>query len=87
MLPEETRIFDLLNYEASISDDYYLSGTQSAAPDQEANKPRSTYRPFNSDNRLATIISLPATNYDSISDCISALNHDLDVLVWAKVAN
>ena len=42
-----------------------------------------TYRPFNSENRLATIISLPAGNYASISDCVSALNHEI-LMFWSR---
>ena len=82
MLPEETRIFNLVNYEASKSDDYYLLGTQSAAPAQEVKWSRSTYRPFNSGKGLATIIALPAGHYDSISDWVSTLNHEI-LMFWS----
>ena len=82
MFPEEMKIFNLINYEASKSDDYYLLGTQSAAPAQEVKWSRSTYRPFNSGNHLATIIALPAGNYDSISDCVSALNQEI-LMFWS----
>ena len=82
MYPEETKIFDLINYEASISDHYYLSGKQSAVPAQEVNWSRVTYRPFNSNDRLPTIIALPAGNYDTVSDCVSALNQEI-LLFWS----
>ena len=83
MLPEEERILNLLNYEAAASDHYYLIGKQSRVLAQEVNWSSNTYRPFNSINCLHTIISLPAGNYDSISDCISTLNHEI-LMGWSK---
>ena len=83
MLPEESKIFNLINYEASKSDDYYLLGTQSAAPAQEVKWSRSTYRPLNSGKGLATIIALPAGHYESISECVSALNHEI-FMFWSQ---
>ena len=77
MRPEDTRIFNLLNYETAASDAYYLLGKQSAGLAQEVNWSISTYRPFDSGNRLATIIALPAGHYDSILDCVSALKHEI----------
>ena len=82
MYPEETKIFQLLNYEAAKSDDYYLQGEQSAFPAEDINFSRVTYHPFNSTNRLHTTIALPAGNYDSISDCVSALNHEI-LMFWS----
>ena len=83
MLPEEDQILNLLNYEAAKSADYYLQGEESAFPAEEINFSRVTYKPFNSINRLHTTIALPAGNYDSISDCISALNHEI-LMVWSR---
>jgi len=77
MLPEEDRILKLLNHEADKSDDFYLQGDQSALPAEDINFSRVTYIPFTSTNRLHTTIALPAGNYDSISDCISTLNHEI----------
>ncbi len=83
MLPEEERIFNLVNYEAGASIEYYLLGKQIGVPAQDVKWSISTYRPFNSAQHLATTIALPAGNYDSISDCISALNHEI-LMVWSK---
>ena len=77
MFPEEMKIFDLINYEAAVSKQYYLEGTQSAVPSKDIQWSTQTYRPFNSDLRLSTIIALPAGHYDSISDCVSALNQEI----------
>ena len=82
MYPEETKIFDLITYEAVKSDDYYLHGEQSALPAEDINWSRVTYQPFNSPNRIHTIIALPAGNYDSISDCVSTLNHEI-LMFWS----
>jgi hypothetical protein len=83
MYPEETRLFDLINYEADKSDDYYLQGEQSWLPAQDINWSRETYTPFTSTNRLHTTIALPAGNYNSISDCVSALNHEI-LMFWSR---
>ena len=83
MLPEETKIFNLFNYEVTVSDDYYVLGKQSPFLAKEDNWSTQSYRPFNSIHSLHTIISLPAGNYDSISDCISTLNHEI-LMVWSR---
>jgi len=75
MLPEETQTVHLLNYEGDASLNFYLLGIQSSFLAQESKWSISIYRPFNSVDKLATIIALPAAHYDSISDCVYALNH------------
>jgi len=82
MYPEETQTANLLNYEAANSNGYYLQGEQSSILAQEVKWSISTYRPFNSVDKLPTIIALPAGNYDSISDCVSALNHEI-LMFWS----
>ena len=72
MLPEDWKKFNLLNYEAAYSDQYYIIGRKSAVAAQEVKWSTETYRPFNSQHRLQTIIALPVGNYGSISDCVSS---------------
>ena len=83
MLPDETSLFNLINDEAADSKQYYLAGGQSKLTSQEVQWSTQTYQPFNSIDRLSTIIALPAGHYDSISDCVSALNQEI-LMFWSK---
>ena len=83
MQTEDDKIFNLLNNEAAASTDYYLYRKQSAVPAKEVRWSKDTYKPFNVQDRLQTIIALPAGNYDSISDCVSSLNHEI-LMFWSK---
>ena len=83
MLPEDVKIFNLINDEAAESKYFYLAGKQSAVPSKDVQWSTQTYRPFNSTLRLPTIIALPAGHYDSISDCLSSLNHEI-LMFWSK---
>ena len=60
MVPEEITIFNLINEEAIESKFFYLTGKQSKLESQEVQWSTQTYRPFNSNDRLPTIIALPA---------------------------
>jgi len=77
MLPEDVKIFNLINDEAGDSKDYYLSDRQSAVSAKDVQWSTQTYKPFNSIHRLSTIIALPAGDYDSISDFVSSLNQEI----------
>ena len=77
MLPEDSKIFNLINNEAGEGKSYYLSGRQSKVPSQEVQWSTQTYRPFNSELRLSTIIALPAGHYESISDFVSLFNQEI----------
>ena len=77
MLPEDFKIFNLVNNESAAFRDYYLYGNESAVPAHEVMWSRETYNPWNEAGKLATIIALPAGNFDSISDCVSSLNQEI----------
>ena len=82
MQTEDDKIFNLLYDEAAYADSYYLSRKESSLGAIEVNWSTRTYAPFKPTGRLSPIISLPAGNYDSISDCLTSLNNDI-LLFWS----
>ena len=82
MLTEDPKIFNLLYAEADKADNYYLSGKDSKIGAIEINWSTRTYKPFKPIDRLSPIISLPAGNYESISDLLSSLNQEI-LLFWS----
>ena len=82
MLTEDEKIFNLLYFEADKADKYYLSGKDSKIGAIEINWSTRTYKPFKPIDRLSPIISLPAGNYESISDLVSSLNQEI-LLFWS----